>query len=376
MKKSSKILLSLFSAVCAVGLCLCGGAGVLLYRYFDGGVNPFRELRMATVGESIEIKEIPDETGKISRQLLIDSIDHGTQYVKTPRAPGQLDWSRVPTTYYHNNGPVGMAFSKVNWFPAADLVSQGDVRMPANLVGVGATSSLGGPLPMFVAAWSEPPVAVVMMNNGTLAAYVRPFQVIDFYESNRRITQLSVGEAKDTPTFTYLTDAKKRGAHARVFQGNERTTFEKESPRNFYHLILLDTSRGHPGLPTKVLLTKEAWQSYLNALSEDGIVCVHTSSRDYRLSEVVGATCNSLGLSHLSLHDGLSDRRIGHYTSEWVVVARKAEYLRFIQDACIRRDGMRENKGPHEKMTVLQLPMRSDLVWTDAGANSLAGVRR
>ncbi|MBI2804601.1 MAG: hypothetical protein HYX68_06410 [Planctomycetes bacterium] len=363
-----------FSAVCLVVIV----AG-LAYRYLVAGVNPFREMKAAAWGESIEIKDHNEPDGRQLRQLLIDGIDHGSQYSGKKKMAGDqvANWSRLPTSYYHRDGPVGMAFSKLdsmsvrnqNW-PNADS------RLPATLVGGAALCPTTGPWSVLNSVWSQPPVGVIMMNNGTLAAYARPYQFLDFYESNPGIVRLSLENNPSARKFTYIEDAKTRGAHVRLFAGPERQTFEKESPKNFYHLLIVDTSRGHPGLPSKNLLTREAWKGYLEALTEDGVVCVHTSSRDFDLAKLVASTTQDLGLAHLRIHDGLDERAVGHYTSEWVLVARQKQYLSHIIELGGLIKVMQGNRQPHQKLEIDVLPTSPGLRWTDAGANSLAPVRR
>jgi hypothetical protein len=73
MKKA--IFTSLGCAALAA-FCLlftCGGFG---WRYMSSGVNPMREIRMATWGETIEIKSDPEHDGRTHRRLIIDGIDH------------------------------------------------------------------------------------------------------------------------------------------------------------------------------------------------------------------------------------------------------------------------------------------------------------
>jgi hypothetical protein len=367
-----KIIFLVLGCVLLTVVCLIITGVGLGFRYVSSGVNPFRELKMATVGESIEIKDTPAPHGRTRRQLLIDSIDHGTQYQGNNK-PGFVQndktaWSRQPTTYYHPNGPVGLAMNRINWFSSEDIHA-GDARLPASVIAIGATS----PLDMLASAWSEPPIGVVMMNNGTPAAYAHPFQCVDFFESNPKIVGLSRGKEKQ---FTYIEEAQRRGAHVRVFEGNERRSVEKNGPTKFYHILVVDTSRGHPGVPSKELLTTEAMQAYFNALADDGILCVHTSSRDFRLEEIVAATAHSQGLANLHIHDGIFDSDTGHYTSDWILIARRPQALEPVRELADRHNERAIRRMPHEKIDVRQIPISSANVWTDSGSNSLSSVRR
>lgn len=375
--KKALISLGIVLGVTAISLlACCGGLG---YRNFDAGVNPLREIKRATLGESIEVKESVESDGRTCRHLEIDGIAHGTQYQGKKHErfeDAKLNWPRVPTTYYSYHGPVGMAFSKYirrqkieQTWPAAD-----DARPVASLVAHGFSQATGALAPL-VSAWSQPPVGVIMMNNGTMAAYARPLQFLDFYESSPKIAELSLSNDAAVKKFTYIDDAKGRGANIRIFEGNERKTFEKEAPRGFYQLLIVDTSHGHPGLPSKELFTKEAMQMYVDAMVEQGVICFHTSSRDYDLTKVVAATASAAKLAHLRVHDSRSNGEVGHYTSEWVLVARKQEYLRYILDD---KDVLDRHPvgGPPGTLVVETVDVRPGLVFSDGGSNSLSAVRR
>ena len=58
-----------------------------------------------------------------------------------------------------------------------------------------------------VGVWSEPPIAVIGMNAGTLASYARPLQHMHFYEPNRQLIDLM-----ERGFFRFLSDARVRGA--------------------------------------------------------------------------------------------------------------------------------------------------------------------
>ena len=98
-------------------------------------------------------------------------------------------------------------------------------------------------------------------------------------------------------------------------------------PQNFYHMMVVDAFSSD-AIPAH-LLTEEAFRMYFEHLSEEGILCVHTSNRFVELPKVVAAVTAKLKFAQLRGHDANTEREKGHYTSEWVMVARKAEYLKF-----------------------------------------------
>lgn len=378
-----KILLGSLAALALLLVGACAGLGIGFWRYQASGVNPLREIRQATWGESIEVKEQFAPKGISYQQLLVDGIDHGLQYAapsaKSERGKPDLDFSRLPVTYYHPEGPVGVMMQGSNWFAGPVNTFHADARLPASLVGAGAQTALGSPWTQLADVWSEPPIGVIMLGAGTLAGYARPFQAIDFYERDPAIVRLSIVKEPDMPKFTYLADAKKRGAIVRIFEGNERGTFDAQAPKGFYRYLIVDTAHGHPGLLSKELLTQEAMRSYFDALVEDGIVAVHVSSRSFDLPPVVAATADSLKLAHLHAHDGahlLQDSLRVHYSSEWMLLARKPEYLGPALAAHAQLPPPPQLPAAGGAFTLAQLPINPRFVWKDGGANSLAGLGR
>lgn len=376
MSKKVKILLGCGGTMLLLAACVCTGVVGLGGRYYTAGVNPLREIREMAWGETIEVKEQPEPKGQTYRVLMVDGINRGNQFVmdpSLPRAKQPFDKVRLPTTYFHPHGPVGIAMEKIAWFDDFDHTNLSDVRFPANLVMNGGLS----PLPQLCAVWSEPPYSVIGLNNGTMAAYARPGQTVDFYERSPRIIELSAPkDLTQTAKFTYLEDAKKRGANVRVFEGNERQRYEKEAPKAFYHIVFVETSHGHPGLPSKELLTKEALKLYFDSMVESGVVCFHVSSRDFRIGDVLAATSNELGFAHVHMNDmgSSADRRPEYFSSEWVLVARREIDLEYLKRGEERRAHLRDrNRQPP---LIGQLRVGREHVWTDAGSNSLVPLKR
>lgn len=324
--------------------------------------------------------------------LIHGHIDHGMNLFKPEDKKEwgnpEKDYSRLATTYYHRLGPAGIVMEKFNWWganatPGADLTDikllnmyQADARMPASQVGA-AVSSLGAanlPLGSLVDLWSEPPYAIIGLGTGTMASYSRPYQHVHYYEIDNHIRRLSLpvdsgkiyftGEELDQipldpftfdvyrpgsgsrpkTFFTYLKDAIKRGSEVEVLMGDARLRMALPyknfhaplapgevpggGPDNFYHMMVVDAFTSD-AIPAH-LLTKESFQMYFQKLTEDGILCVHTSNRYVDLPRVVADIATSLNLQYLRGRDSPDDTeefkrtQIGHTTSEWVMVARQA----------------------------------------------------
>jgi hypothetical protein len=338
------------------------------------GVDVLFRVRRIAFGLQIEIREDFATPQRSSLHLMVDRIDHGMQFHDAERRnPNRLPWERMPTTYYYPKGPIGIAFSKLEGRPFEDQAS--DV-IPVALLVAAAVPGPAAPLPSLGGLWSQPPVGVVTLNSGTVAGYVRPLQTIDFYESDPRIIDLA-GKDPGKRKFTYVDDAEKRGATVRIFSGNERKTFDAEAPKQFYHLMVVDIARGD-SVSTE-LMTKEAMKSFFDASVDEGVVCFHTSHRYYDLNLVVASVADSLGFAHaiyIDAPDFRKSQETGHYSSEWVLVARKQQYL----PQRLRPEN-REPFDPRDAGFARGLrierarPVR-ELAWTDAGYRSLSQIDR
>jgi hypothetical protein len=281
--------------------------------------------------------------------LIHGHIDHGMNFAKN-EDPAK-DMSRMATTYYHRKGPVGIVMEKFNWFKdnVNDNTFWADSRMPAGLVAQGAFGALGtGALPFgsLVEVWTEPPYATIGLGTGTMASYARPFQHCHFYEIDDQIRRLSLpDQGRGKVYFTYLQDALDRGADVQVLMGDARQRMNlpysnyheakttppaipNGGPENFYHMMVVDAFSSD-AIPAH-LLTEEAFKMYFKHLTPDGILCVHTSNRFVDLPRVVADVAEKCGFVALRGHDQAppttkdpDPHGKGHYTSEWVMVAKK-----------------------------------------------------
>ena len=305
-------------------------------------------------------------------QLVHGHILHGQNF-QDPK------YSRLATTYYHRYGPVGVVMEKFNWFSqggpdypgngyfmAKQNTYHSDARLPMSLIG--SAGGLDGALSAFVAAHSEPAYATIGLGTGTMASYGRPYQHVHFYEIDNNVRKLSLPNPGGKQWFNYLQGAMDRGSIVQVRMGDARQRMAKKyapywppeearqeaygeipnpthvpageqdgtakggGPTGFYHMMVVDAFSSD-AIPAH-LLTREAVQMYFTKLTEEGILCVHTSNRFVNLPLVVAAVANDLNLAYYTGHDSPWDKHtkdkpayIGHSTSEWVMVARKAKYL-------------------------------------------------
>jgi len=331
-----------------------------------GAVGMMVMLAVNQVAEgNLSVRDGPD--GNLTlRRLLVHDVAHAGQYLK-PKEPADWnaahrDFSRLPVTYWHPQGPVGKVLQRYNWFPGMENTWRADARLPASLIALGLSH---GPFPagQLVAAWSEPPLAAIPLKAGAVAAYARPFQIVDFYEPTPGIHELSfpkMGEAK----FTFVRDALERGAGVRVFQGKERELLAKQAPRRFYHAIFVDTVRGDLADLAEDLLTREGMANLMTTVTHHGVLAYHVSNTRYDVVPVIADVARSLQLACVLAEDRGGVGK-GHYMSEWVVVAHHVEYLRHINQSA---------RHIRWAMPKLERPGRYD--WTDAGEHDRTGLER
>jgi hypothetical protein len=388
--------------------------------------------------------------------LMHGTTDHGMALEKTPKE----DASRVATTYYHRQGPVGICMDRFNWFPKDYLggpdpnwaeLFKGDNRMPTSLAGLGAPGlGVNFPVAQLVGAWAEPPYAVIGMGTATMSSYARPFQTCHFYEIDENIRWMSLPEKGGTTYFGYVQAALKRGANIQILMGDARLRMampwvpddmktksaseipfdSRGGPENFYHLMVVDAFSSD-AIP-RHLITKEAMEMYFKHLVQGrwvdvdpdapldpqfyspdkkkmwvpgGVLCVHTSNRHLRLVPVVTDTASKatwddlndldsqgvpkkkVGLVANKGHDmapGLQylekKEDIGHYTSEWVIVARDEKDLKHLRAPSKYNEWMKlahekDRKVPeYETYWTWQSPT-GNFVWTDDHTNLMAVFR-
>jgi SAM-dependent methyltransferase len=245
---------------------------------------------------------------RTSHRLLHGNILHGKQYDDELRTE--------PITYYSRNGPIGQLFGV--------LPGQSSPR----------------------------DVAVIGLGTGTMAAYARPGDHYTFYEIDRAVKALSFDQSR---YFSYVTDAKGRGAEVDIVLGDARLSLDRErdSGRKF-DLIVVDAFSSD-AIPVH-LLTREALRVYRARLKEDGVVVFHTSNRYLRLEPVVANVAGAEGMAALMMSDDAGTKTLGKVGSTWVAVAHREEDLGAL----------------HEKPRWVRPPGDESVgVWTDDYSNLL-----
>jgi hypothetical protein len=325
--------------------------------------------------------------------LMHGSTYHGRNY----QAP---ELSRLATTYYHRYGPVGAITEKYNWFPGPQNTYWADLRGPASMIGLGATQLAGLPVSELVNCWSEPPTATVGLGTGTMASYNRWLSHMAYYEIDDKIRDMNrppvnaEGRPVRDPYFQYVKEAGERGAFVEIIMGDARQSLEREDKRwavwkddpkavatsptpkrqKYYRYLNLDAFSSD-AIPVH-LITKEAIKLYMDKLTDDGVLMVHTSNRHMELPLPVADICRDLGLDAYIGKDegGIDESRgdvrkmdpsraysMGHFGSEYVMVARKGVLdKQKLENAVKRWDGKTTSKVNWTKA-----PALGREVWTD-----------
>jgi tetratricopeptide (TPR) repeat protein len=236
------------------------------------------------------------------RNLTNGNTLHGGQYIIKDR-------EMIPLMYYHYSTPMGLL-----------LTSQLFKFNHIGMIGLGT---------------------------GTLAAYGRPDNTIDFYELDPDVYNIA------TKYFTYL---KNSAAKINFTFGDARITLKK-APGNYYDILLIDAFSGDY-IPTH-LLTTDAISEYRKHLTEKGIILFHVSNRYLELQHVLFADADALSAYACSASNQSS---LDASASEWVALT----WDRRVFETLIAR--LKWSPAP-KKLSRWSRP------WTDRYTNVLGALR-
>jgi spermidine synthase len=172
------------------------------------------------------------------------NTSHGGQLVIDGRGSPQA------LSYYHEAGPVGDVFGRLTSRPGT---------LDVGVIGLGV---------------------------GSTAGFGRNGDVFTFYEIDPAVEAL----ASDENLFTLLAQSP---AEVTVVIEDGRLALERLRPT---HDLLMVDAFTSDSIPVH-LLTKEAFEAYLDSLADQGRVMVHLSNRHLDLAPVVGRIASELGAS-------------------------------------------------------------------------------
>ena len=214
---------------------------------------------------ALRVKQNFGFPGATLRTLTNGSVEHGTQIFGTDAQ------RHTPTTYYAENSGVGLAIRNCC-----------DSRpRKIGVIGLGA---------------------------GTIAAYGRPGDRIQFYDINPAVEPIARN------VFTYIRDS---GAQVSVITGDARTSLTTEPPQGL-DVLVVDAFSGY-AIPLH-LLTTEALALYRSHLAPGGIIAFHISNRHVDLEPPVALLAANAGMEARHVYSLANDAR-GEYTSTWMLVS-------------------------------------------------------
>lgn len=249
--------------------------GIIIFMAFHSSKGTLKAIHRNNYG----IIRVMDtgSGGARMRSLVQGSTLHGIQYLD---GHGR----ETPTLYYHAEGGLADAFALVP--PTASI-------------------------------------AAIGMGIGTVAAYTRQGDVLDFFEINPDL------EALVRRWFTFLEKAR---GQVRVINGDGRYALDQKISRDTrYDLIFMDAFSGE-GIPTH-LLTQEALHLYAARLKENGVLVFHLTNRYYDLLPVIQSTSASLGLYGAMKKTILQrEEYLGQIRTDYVILAKNRDILEKLRD--------------------------------------------
>jgi len=252
------------------------GVAVLLVSAQSGQM--YRGAILHTERTFFGVHRVATDPDNRVRILYHGATVHGVQNVAPERAV-------EPLAYYHPTGPAGSLVLQFGRTPSKERLA---------LVGAGT---------------------------GALAVLAGAHQRVTLYEIDPEIVRI----AENPSFFSYLANAR---APYDVVVGDGRLELSRTSET--YDLIVLDAFSS--GTIPVHLLTREAFELYLDRLRPRGALLFHISNRHLELTPVVAAQARDLGLAAFEWIDARRDEDIerGIFGSEWVLIARSPQDLDYV----------------------------------------------
>ena len=228
------------------------------------------------------------------RYLYNGRILHGSQYQKEP-------WRYEPSTYYGHNTGVGLAIDVTPHPP----LSENDPRGPLR-------------------------VGIIGLGTGTIAAYAGRGDLFCFYEINPEVKRVA------EQYFTYVADARARGADVQIVLGDARVQMERELAENGsrqFDVLAVDAFSSD-SIPMHLLTLECVRDVYFKHLQPEGILALHISNRYLDLSRVTRALAEKLDL-HIVRIDS-DDAPLGRMqdgpqggvsAAEWILLTHNFDFV-------------------------------------------------
>jgi spermidine synthase len=157
-------------------------------------------------------------------------------------------------------------------------------------------------------------IGVIGLGVGTVATYGRKEDYFRFYEINPQVERLA------REYFSYLEDCPSR---VDIVIGDARLSLESEEPQEF-DVLVLDAFAGD-AVPVH-LLTKEAFEIYLEHIKPGGVIAVHISSIHLNLEWVVWKLADYFDLQRAWIKNE-ENKTMGVWDSTWILLTKDKELL-------------------------------------------------
>lgn len=264
---------------------------------------------------TIKTEKVVTDSGTLIR-MVHGHINHGWQWMDAER-------KQMPLTYYGTNSGINQI-----------IRNQKNKRDSIN-------------------------VGVIGLGTGSLAALSRSDDQISFYEINPQV----VDHAEKH--FSFLKDARERGADVELKLGDARLVLESETrsgESNEFDVLAVDAFSSD-SIPTH-LVTTECLQAYMAHVNQNGVLAFHITNRYMDLEPVVAALIDANDLvgyscSFQPVNPSDLDKWQGETGSHWILISRNEAALK-IPNASDFKELRRNN---------------SKRVWTDDYSNVMSALR-
>ena len=220
---------------------------------------------------ALRVKQTFGIPGATLRTLTNGNVEHGTEIFGTD------EQRHTPTSYYAEDSGVGVAIR----------MCCGTQPRNIGVIGLGA---------------------------GTIAAYGRQGDHIQFYEINPAVEPIARN------VFTYIRDS---GAQVSVIPGDARTSLTRESPQQF-NVLVVDAFSGD-AIPLH-LLTTQALALYRRHLAPGGVIAFHISNRHVDLEPPIWILANQAGMQSRIVSSYANDAR-DEFTATWLLVSDNSAFF-------------------------------------------------
>jgi hypothetical protein len=220
---------------------------------------------------ALRVKQTFGFPGATLRTLTNGNVEHGTQIF------GTEEQRRTPTSYYAEDSGVGLAIR-------------------------------------FCCDNRPRKVGVIGLGAGTIAAYGKRGDKIQFYDINSAVEPIARN------VFTYIRDS---GAQVSVVTGDARTSLATEPPQGF-DVLVVDAFSGD-AIPLH-LLTTQALALYRQHLAAGGIIAFHISNRHVDLEPPIWLLARSAGMKAVTISSASKDER-GEFSATWMLLSDDAGFF-------------------------------------------------